>query len=289
MNAISHYCFARWTAGAMIAVMSACQAAPFVNFTLSLSNYDTGNSFTNLHAGAAGNVTELVVGFQLNITSVNGGAGFASPLAAFCTEQAESVSTNTAYRYDLVSLEKVASGQAGNANTASYLIPVGGIGLLRAARIRYLFDTYYQSSSMSAWTGGAASFEAFQLAVWEITHDTNLDIKTVSTNGVYVASQGNTVRDGIINLAQSLLYNVATANVTENYHSTKVDVWGLANLGKQDVLLGIPITMTAEDTEIRNLVPLHAPEPTALALLGFGNVWLLRRRRTRRGGNAPPR
>ena len=250
---------------------------PYLDFSISLSSYDPGATYVNLHSGSAGNINEYVVGFQLNVTSVNGGAGFASPLAGFCSEQVESVSGNTPYRFDIVPLEHVSSGRAGEYGTASYLIPAGGIGDLRAARVRYLFDNYYQSSTMSDWTGGPSTFQAFQLALWETTHDNNLDLKTPSPNGIYVAVQNDPGRDGAINLAQAMLDSLKAANVTPSYESAKVNVWGLASIGKQDLMLGIPIILVPETQAVEELVPV--PEPVGLSLLAVGGSLLLSRRR----------
>lgn len=270
----------RGATAALFPLITAIPAAPFVDATLKLSSYDSGATFTNMHSGAAGTVSEYVVGFELTVASVNGDAGFASPIAAFCTEQAESISPNSTHRFDLVPLEHVAAGRAGEAGTASLLIPEGGIGELRAARVRYLFDQYYQSSSMSAWTGGAAAFESFQLAVWEVTHDTNLDLQTPSANGIYVVAQNNTARDAVIAQAQSMLDNVTAANVTLEYQSARIEVWGLVATGIQDLLLGVPLEMEEEVSQLSALVPstVVVPEPATALLLGLCGLLLLRRR-----------
>ena len=267
-------------------LMLAASAAPAatVTFTLSLDTAkDPGANYTNFHAAGAGTATEFVIGFNVDVLALNGAPLDLAPVAAFCTELAEPISDKT-YTFDAVHLlHEASAGRAGQVSTPSAFIPIGGIGKLRAARVEYLFKKYYHSVQLSAWTQTTTlpSLHAFQLAVWELTHDTDMNLNSTS-GAIYVAAQSNTLRNNAISLAQTWLNAVAGANVTEAYESTRFDIWALTNTngagatGFQDILLGLE-KETPQHTQLAPFLP--APEPGSVALLGTSAILMVLRRR----------
>ena len=263
----------------------AAEAAPLVNFTLSLNNAkDPGATYTNFHEAGAGINNTFVIGFQIAINSIDGQALNLSPIAAFCSELEESISAKS-YTFQAQNLSTLAAGQAGAAGTASSAIPEGGIGHQRAAYVNYLFDQYYISEALSAWTYTTAQpvTHAFQLALWELTHDNDFSI-TDTAGEVYVGTQSNTQRNNAITLAQSMLDTVRNANVSSTYLSQNfsICIWALVDEGSpglQDVVLATKKD-SANDLVIEPLLPMPAlPEPTphTLLILSAGIFWMIRR------------
>ncbi len=273
-------------AAGMLMSMSGVKAATLVNFTLSLNtSVDGGSSYTNFHASGAGTGSRFVIGFQIKINSVNGQAVSLGPIATFCSEIQEPISTST-YTFEAQTLDKLAAGQAGISGRASAAIPAGGIGALRAARLAYLFDQYYISDQLTAWTQSTASptLHAFQLAVWELTHDADMNINSTS-GAIYVGNQTNTLRNNARALAQSYLNQVSTAGINETYTSTKYKFWALTsttgngangNPGFQDLILATKIGSQAEQV-LSPLLPI--PEPGVAAFLAVAAFCGLLRRR----------
>lgn len=128
------------------------------------------------------------------------------------------------------------------------------------------------------------------MAVWELTHDTDMNIQS-TTGAIYVGTQGKRLRDNAIALAQGYLNEVAAANVTEDCTSTKFKFWALTsttgngangNPGFQDLILATELGGTAEVT-LSPLVPI--PEPEVGAFLAMAAFWMLlsRLKVTKRG------
>lgn len=262
--------------------------AASVTFTLSLDTAtDPGATYTGHHAAGAGLQSTFVVGFNVTPSNIGGTPVSSGPIAAFCIELASSISAQT-YTFDASPLNEAASAKAGQATTASSAIPAGGIGPLRAARVAWLFDNYYQSSDLSSWTQTTAEprIHAFQLALWEISHDT--DLSMTSTSGdVYIGSQGDTLRDNAIALAQIWLNAAAGANITPAYESQNFDLWALTSVtgntdgqGFQDVIFALEKGSEPHDELTPLLPPPQIPEPsTPLFILSALGAFLLRRRR----------
>lgn len=257
-----------------------------VGFTLSLDTAkDPGSSYTNFRAAGAGLQSTFVIGFNVDIATVNGSAQDINPVAAFCVELAEPIQA-TSYTFTAGHLYEASAGRAGEASTASSNISTGGIGALRAARLRYLFNEHYQSVRLSEWTQTTTSptLHAFQLAVWELSHDTDLNL-TNTSGSIYVGNQSSTLRNNAIALAQTWLNEISAANVAETYESPKFEIWSLISesgnsgngRGYQDVLLAFDKTSPDYET-LKPLLP--APEPGATLLCLSATFLALRRRRT---------
>ncbi len=271
--------------------LSPVLAAPLVNFTVSLNtSHDAGATYTNFVAGGSGSQSRFTIGFQLTLHNIDGTPVNVGPIAAFCSEIAEPISAQN-YTFAAAPLKEIASGQAGISASASAAIPVGGIGDLRAARVAYLFDQFYISDQLTAWTVTTAqpSTQAFQLALWELTHDSDLSLSNTS-GAVYLGSQGtSTLRNNGVSLAQSYLDTVNTANIDGTYVSTKFKIWalvdanGAGSTGWQDVIVAVPLGSSAETmlTPLLPVAPIPEPGTVAFILLALG-LFLLGRKGSKR-------
>ena len=250
-----------------------------VNFTLTLNqNVDPGATYTGFHEAGRGVHDVYDIGFQVAINSVNGTNVNLSPIAAFCCELQQDISTYT-YTFLSQRLYKLSADEAGLAGTASSGIPTGGIGAQRAAYVSYLFDRYYISEALTGWTCTTTTpfTQAFQLALWEMTHDSDMNLKNTS-GSIYVETQAGTMQNNAIDLATTMLENVYSANISSSYVSTNFDICALTHPQYQDIILATK--KGSYTTEI--LEPLVTlPEPTVQALLtmvaGFG--WFISRAR----------
>lgn len=245
-----------------------------VNFSLTLDTAsDPGATYENFNKSGDGLGNAFTIGFQIQLNSVDGVAlSNSSPIAAFCAELAEPIAATT-YTFQAAPLANLSAGRAGEAGTASSGIPVGGIGQQRAAYVRYLFDQYYISDRLSEWTITQAepTSHAFQLALWEITHDSDLSL---SSGDVYIGAQTSgtaielELRNNAINLANEMLLAVSSAGIDSSYTSTNFNFWALVNddgeglTGNQDVILATKKSSLLSD-DLTNLIP----EPTTYALI----------------------
>jgi len=268
-------------------------ASVMVDFTLSLDTATNPSAnYNNFHEAEGGTHDVFTVGFQVQIHSIDGTTVNVPAVAAFCSELEESVST---IRYDntfeATSLSYLAGGQAGVEGTASSAIPVGGIGQQRAAYVNYFFDAYYISDVLSGWayTEDDPKSHAFQLALWEITHDEGLSLATGEIS-IGLQDDGGTdvtTRNNGILRAQEMLDDVYLnlASISDTYISTNFSIWALANVGVsgeaglQDVVLAIAKD-SPTDAVLEPFLPAPAiPEPATHALMGlFGMVYWVGRR-----------
>lgn len=237
----------------------ATHGALSVDFALSVNtSHDAGLSYNSLNQAGAGleDPEAFIIGFEVDISAVGGEAVDIDPVAAFCAELTEPIST-TSYTFNLNTLPRLAVGTASQAGTASSNIPAGGIGSMRAARLAYLFDQYYTSDVLTAWTmtDAAPTLHAFQLAVWEITHDTGLDLFDTSSEihlPVQTGLSNPTRRENGRQLAQQYLDAVDSAEtnsiIDSSYQSVNFDFYALTsatgngvdgNAGFQDVILAV--------------------------------------------------
>jgi hypothetical protein len=248
------------------------RGAVVVDFSLSLeTSVDGGLNYTDFTKAGAGTSDSFVIGFQVEITSVDGNAVNIGPIATFCSEIEESISAES-YSFDLEDLSGLAAGRAGDTSTASSNIPSGGIGDLRAAQLAYLFDQYYISDEIGAWTMTDAepNLHAFQLAVWEISHDDGLDLTSGEVFlGTQTGGSNPTRRANAVTLATTWLDNVDAAGITASYESSKFEFWSLVStegntdgFGFQDIVLALEKDST-EETEFSG----NIPEPRMSALL----------------------
>lgn len=194
----------------------------FFNFPLnsSITNLYWGNSpypqqgWDNAYVPGLGGPNGLGGGVHDLDLSPSG----VTDMAAFCAEMAEAAdaTTNLANKYKVIPLENINRGRAGELTTESANIPVGGIGSVRAGMLRYLYDNYYTSTNANNWTNQNGA--AFQLAVWEILHESyssnnSFSVTASSSNGFYVLATYNTAS---ITQAQTYLNAINALNWNNN-------------------------------------------------------------------------
>ena len=250
--------------GAVVAASSAtAQTATF-----NLAN-DTDFSVTlrGVNAGDLPSEDTATQAFIIDILTV-GGVSDPFSTIGFCTEYEEFAveGSNTNYSFD--SLEGISSGRAGEVGTASTGIAIGGIGALRAGRVRYLFDQHYQGTAIDDWTrtDGTPDTLAFQIALWEITHDSDLDLDP--TAGFFWIDPINNTgarRTNTLALAQDWLDELDTMATDASYESATWEVHALEQIG------------TPGDQDI--LYASRIPEPGATGLSLFAAVLFFVRRR----------
>jgi len=249
-----------------------------VNFTLTLDQrVDPGASYTGFSEAGKGVHDVYAIGFQVAINSVNGTNVNLSPIAAFCCELQQDISVST-YTFLSQHLYKLSADLAGVAGTASTGIPVGGIGAQRAAYVSYLFDRYYISEALTGWTYTLAnpSTHAFQLALWEMTHDSDMDLRNTS-GYIYVGTQSDALRNNAIDLATSMLQDVRNANISSSYVSTNFDICALTAPQYQDIILATKKGSLTTET-LEPLITLPEPATGSLMALFAGVGFWIRRR-----------
>ena len=261
----------------LMALCGIARAGDVVNFSLSTDPIDPGASYTGFSEAGKGVNPVYTIGFQVTINSVNGTNVTLSPLAAFCCELQQSISIST-YTFLADHLYNLASGVAGQAGTASSGIPIGGIGMQRAAYVSYLFDRYYISEALAGWTAAPTSTQAFQMSIWELTHDSDMDLR--STSGyIYVGTQSDTLRNNAIDLAMTMLQDVRNANISSSYVSTNFDICALTDPQYQDVILATKKGSSA-NIILNPILSDVIPEPATgslMALVAVIGFWIRRR------------
>lgn len=173
-------------------------------------------------------------------------ASIATAFTTFCVEVGESVQVGVApfgsggptpYTHNVTTLLGSTTNAGGFSGPATF-------DAVRTANMQRLFGNFYPGTVQSDPTYSAA----FQLAVWEIAFDTNLDI---------FSGAGLTITGGdgaSMSLAQTFL-NVVAADT-----SYGTELYLLSSSGAQDLITIVPT-------------------PGSIALLGIGGLMAARRRR----------
>jgi hypothetical protein len=161
--------------------------------------------------------------------------GFAPTFQGFCIDLTESVSNGHDYSWSTYSLANAPTSDA------------GAMGATRAARLGRLFANQYAALATAA--SQAQAYAAFQLAVWEIVHDSGLDLD----HGNFKV---NNAPSGTEALAQSWLNNLGSG---QGWNLIAIDDASNDCDGHQGYVL--------------------VPAPGAAALVGVGLVASGRRRR----------
>ena len=161
--------------------------------------------------------------------------GFAPTFQGFCIDLTEYVQVGHTYEWHTVSL--------GNAPTSD----AGPMGAANAARLGRLFANQYNGLATAA--NQSQAYAAFQLAVWEIVFDGDLNLSNGSLKCTSAPS-------GTISLAQSWLNTLGTG---QGWSLIAIDDQPGCDDGHQGYVL--------------------TPTPGAAALLGMGGLMGARRRR----------
>ena len=194
-----------WAAVTALAGITACVSAQTV--TLTLDGIRPWTTFEG-HAGQKDFEDDLAGLLDFTVTSQSGtGLVPLQKLSLYSVELQQGIGLkSTGNVYSVVGAAQASSGvHAG----LSANIPLAGIGATRAASLEVLyshvFNSHYDPGSLSD-----KSKSAFQLAVWELSHDDNFDLKNETAGGFYVETDG-----AAVNEAQALVRwvqaNVATA------------------------------------------------------------------------------
>ena len=172
---------------------------------------------------------------------------------AFCSDITKTLYINNNYTdYKVVPLEYLAKENAGVSGTPAEQIPDGGIGPVRAGMLRYLVDKHFVSnnSTDAGWSTNNIGM-AFQIAVWEITHDQynvsniNFTVKNATTDGLYFDySSNNSTGKAILDSAENWLQDIQnkswdwTAYVSRIWHPV-----GINSPSSQDLIIAEPIAL----------------------------------------------
>lgn len=178
---------------------------------------------------------------------------------AFCVEPYEDAALNASYSFNLSPLSSAANSSI-----------VGGIGAPKALQISQLFGQFAPNLA-APMTMIQAS--ALQVALWEIVSELGTNPFDVTSGNTYFSTPASSDFGDVMNLAQSYLNYVGSANANSPQAQ---GLQALAISGNQDFLVQ---TVTA------------APEPGTwmMMLLGFGLIGSIARgRRTGKDGTRTP-
>ncbi|MFO0829793.1 MAG: hypothetical protein U0572_16755 [Phycisphaerales bacterium] len=176
--------------------------------------------------------------------------GSGTPYKTFCTQIGETIGFGQTATYNCVDVTLVPDSPNGGG------IPVGPMGALRATVLKDLYARHYNDATLSS----NVTAGAFQIAVWEITHES---LGNATTAAQYLA--GLNVTTGFAQFSDgsgaSTLAQQWIAGLGIDGFQDFACLIGLTNESLQDQLLVVPV-----------------PIPAALAGLGLLGVGFLRRR-----------
>ncbi len=175
------------------------------------------------------------------------GNGIGAQFYAFCIEPRQFID-NSSIAYDLVPLS------SGTTN-------IGGMGATKADQITELFGRYAPNLNAPMTSLKAT---ALQIAIWEIVRETPGDALDVTSGNIYFTTPESP--SGAIALAQTYVQSI---------DGTGPRAIGLMAL--DNGIFGDPSTSAGTQDLL-----VQTPEPTTLAVLGFGLTALIGARRTRR-------
>ena len=231
--------------------------SPIADLNWVVPPYNT-TTFNNLYepgsSSPVGSFTVYAPG-NLSLQSQN-----LSNYPAFCSDLSRDLYINTNYtNYTVEPLEYLAKEDQGVAGTPGMQIPDGGIGPVRAGMVRYLVDQHYVStnSTDAGWsTNNHAT--AFQLALWEITHDQynvsniNFSVKNATANGFYFDYNANSATNqAILDTAELWVKDVQNKNIDWTaYVSTVWHAVALNTPQAQDLVTAEPISVCGVTTPV---------------------------------------
>jgi hypothetical protein len=205
-------------------------------------NYNAGRSF-NQNAGGG---WQTYKAGKMKWTKSNGGGA----VETFCTQIAETISTGQTVNFGVTSVDNVPD-------------PVPGpMGAIRAQLVSDLYAKHYASVKSST---NANLNAAFQLAIWEITHENltaaNAQAALAQLNvgtGALAVNMNNSTTAAVASLAMQLIGSLGV-----NGFDGFGNLLGLTDPLAQDQLVVVPLPMTL-----------------GLAACGIAGVVAMRRRRT---------
>ncbi|MDP0497421.1 MAG: hypothetical protein Q7Q73_14560 [Verrucomicrobiota bacterium JB024] len=257
---------------AALAAVAICGLAAAANATPVSFKFDSVSNSTTVKAKLNGQTKNLYVG-TLDLTLYDSGSGNSAQTVAFCAEIGQSISIGSTYtNYNVTSLTE--------ANI--------GLSESQARNAAILFDLYYQGQDASSWTTMEST--AFQLALWELTHD---DDGSMVSNGlsrgdfkVSIDDQNtgdyNTTRN-YVNKAMDYLNQVEA--LAKNGYNPYSELVALTSTTNQDlVVLGVAIPGGGGGEPVA--VPFGVNPMPGLAIIGLFGWRRLRKRMNARAEEA---
>jgi len=218
--------------------------------TMTLDSYLPQNTYA-VYAGTSTISTNDPAALQKYSVQAQSGNStlFPDHIELFCIEIAQNVSQGSQYTFEVLSADQGAKGGPFTPLGANILNT--GIGADRAKRLEQLYAHVFVSGYQPSVTLNTdAKKSSFQLAVWELSHDDNLDIATGPSDGFYVPTTGDLAYDAVVNDAQALV-----AWIAANPNATQMELLVLHNIYNQDLLVPTPESLV------------NIPEPSTYALL----------------------
>ncbi len=220
---------------ALIALVSTSQATVV---TVGVGNWPTVVAQTfDIKPAAANSENIAATGFRILLPGNTETIALCIELGQFITLGSGTILNDNSFE-NASSLSSAARGSAtgpdGTADGANITLGTnGGIGDLRAAQVRYLFDNFWEGSTPSAWTNPTVSIPAIQLALWELTHDFNFSLvnENAYSTELYVNDPGSLMGDALSAYEEAtiMVAAVENANVSTSYSSTTWQVVLLEN------------------------------------------------------------
>ena len=234
-----------------------------LNLTRSANGY-TSNVFYNYTSGLANTATgqgrsaSLAQAGIMNwaVNSVNGTNTFGYNIHAFCVEVEEGAGSPA--NYTVVTPAEVPENA-----------PPGPMGSARSSLMQDLYSRFYTStvdpSGGSAWGDRINNATAFQLLIWEISHEnfTSNDLSTMVSE------------IDIANGAMAAYGNSSNAGLDAGVASAVTTMVNALGSGGWNAFAGLVGATSVSDQDLLIVVP----SPAIAALAGLGLVGMRRRRR----------
>lgn len=218
------------------------------------------------HVGTANySVTAGLLNFRVDSVSPTPLLPFPMNLSLFCTELAQTINLNETDAskriFTIASADQASKNGPGSGFGAN--IPSTGIGSIRARNLEILYAQVFNQNYNPAALSNEEKV-AFQLAVWELSHDSDFSLTaTGAPSGYFNVSNQTMIR------TQAQIWVTAVANLTGNTDAARMSLSVIHSGTVQDFLIPDAV-----------ITPIPEPATTAAILAGvtLGLVALRRRR-----------
>ncbi len=230
--------------------------------SLTLINYDPGQEWTVNSSDGVNTATQNVIAAMQThnlVPAINAHSTF----ELFCVEVGQQTAPVgvTQPNYFLVALAQADTGIPSSQTMETYAgISASGIGAAAAERISKLYaHVFGLNYTPSVTLINDTLIAAFQLAVWEVSHDNDFSLSHpgAGVQGFYVSGSGPAIYANAVNQANAWLFDLQS-----NY----------------GVIVGMELAVLHHDTKQDLIIPI--PEPSAYAAFaGVAALVLTVRRR----------